>query len=177
MKKAAFGVIFAGIGLTYSIKEDIDILAGLAGLLPNFHVMPMVGHYNMRGFNETLFRETGFVNRVKFNGQAVHDNKYSILEVLKEKRTDALLVIGADPLSSLPGHALAYLASIPVICIDPCVTLTSKIATVTIPCAVSGVESDGTAVRMDGEKVKLSSILKNNYPRDEEILMRIMEAV
>ncbi|HEY9205142.1 MAG TPA: formylmethanofuran dehydrogenase subunit B, partial [Candidatus Methanoperedens sp.] len=176
MKKAAFGVIFAGIGLTYSIKEDIDVLAALAGMLPNFHVMPMIGHYNMRGFNEELFKETGFVNRVKFNGQAVHDNKYSILEVLKENRTDALLVIGSDPLSSLPGHALTHLASMPVICIDPCVTLTSKIATVTIPCAVSGVESDGTAVRMDGERVKLSGVIENNYPSDKDIITRIMEA-
>ena len=73
LKKAEFGAIFVGIGLTYSIKDDFDILTALADRLPNFNIMPMVGHYNMRGFNEALFKETGFVNKVKFNGKAVHD--------------------------------------------------------------------------------------------------------
>jgi formylmethanofuran dehydrogenase subunit B len=177
LKKAEFGAIFVGIGLTYSIKDDFDILVKLADMLPNFNIMPMVGHYNMRGFNEVLFKETGFVNRVKFDGKAVHDNKYSIVEALRNKSIDALLVIGSDPLSSLPRSVISHLANIPVICIDPCVTLTSRIASVTIPCAVSGVESGGSAVRMDGEVVELTKILTTNYPSDEELLARLMEAL
>lgn len=177
LKKAEFGAIFTGIGLTYSIKDDFDILVNLAGRLPNFNIMPMIGHYNMRGFNEILFKETGFVNRVKFNGGAIHDNKYSIVEALRQKSMDALLVIGSDPLSSLPRSVLTHLANIPVICIDPCVTLTSKIATVTIPCAVSGVESGGSAVRMDGKVVELSKVVESNHLRDEEILTRLTEGV
>ncbi|MCZ7392589.1 MAG: formylmethanofuran dehydrogenase subunit B [Candidatus Methanoperedens sp.] len=177
LKKAEFGAIFVGIGLTYSIKDDFDILVKLADMLPNFNIMPMVGHYNMRGFNEVLFKETGFVNRVKFDGKAAHDNKYSIVEALRNKCIDALLVIGSDPLSSLPRSVISHLANIPLICIDPCVTLTSRIASVTIPCAVSGVESGGSAVRMDGEVVELTKILKTDYPSDEELLTRLMEAL
>ncbi|MDD5615263.1 MAG: formylmethanofuran dehydrogenase subunit B [Candidatus Methanoperedens sp.] len=177
MKKAEFGVIFAGIGLTYSIKEDIDILVSLADLLPNFHIMPMVGHYNMRGFNEALFKETGYVNRVKFDGKPVHDNKYAIVEALKAKSIDALLVMGSDPLSSLPRSVLTHLASIPVICIDPCVTLTSKIAAVTIPSAASGLECGGSAVRMDGKVIELSKVVENSYLTDEQILTRLMEGL
>ena len=176
LKKAEFGVIFAGIGLTYSIKEDMDILVALADKLPNFHVMPMVGHYNMRGFNENLFEETGFVNRIKFNGDTVHDNRYSIVEALREKNIDALLVVGSDPLSSLPRSLARHLAAMPVICIDPCITMTSKIAAVTIPCAVAGVESGGTAVRMDGKKTGMSKMIESDYPADEELLVRLMEA-
>ncbi len=177
LKKAEFGVICVGIGLTYSIKEDFDILVSLADKLPNFHIVPMVGHYNMRGFNENMFKETGFVNRVKFEEAAVHDDKYSIVEALRNKSIDALLVMGSDPLSSLPRSLVRHLASIPVICIDPCVTMTSKIAAVTIPCAVSGVESGGTAVRMDGKKIELSKMIESDYPTDEELLMRLMEAL
>jgi formylmethanofuran dehydrogenase subunit B len=175
LKKAEFGAIFAGIGLTYSIKDEPDILVALADKLPNFHMLPMIGHYNMRGFNENLFKETGFVNRVKFDGKAVHDNKYAIVEALRQKNIDALLVVGSDPLSSLPRAVLSHLAAIPVICIDPCVTLTSKIAAVTIPGAVSGVESGGSAVRMDGKVIGLSKVLENNYSPDTEILARLME--
>lgn len=177
LKKAEFGAIFVGIGLTYSIKDDFDILTVLADKLPNFAIMPMVGHYNMRGFNEALFKETGFVNRVKFDGKAVHSNNYSIMESLNKKTIDAIIVAGSDPLSSLPHSVLANLASIPVVCIDPCVTMTSKIATVTIPCAASGVESGGTAVRMDGKVIGLSKIIKSEYMTDEEILKRLMEAI
>lgn len=177
LKKAEFGAIFAGIGLTYSIKDDFDILIALADMLPNFHIMPMVGHYNMRGFNEVLFKETGFVNRVKFDGRATNDSRYSIVEALRNKSIDALLVIGSDPLSSLPRSVIPHLANIPVICIDPCVTLTSRIASVTIPCAVSGVESGGSAVRMDGKVIELSQIIEADYLSDVDILTRLMEAL
>jgi formylmethanofuran dehydrogenase subunit B len=177
MKKAEFGVIFAGIGLTYSIKDDIDILVSLADMLPNFHVMPMVGHYNMRGFNEALFKETGFVNRVKFDGKPVHDNKYAVVEALKAKSIDALLIVGSDPLSSLPRSILPHLASIPVICIDPCVTLTSKIAAVTIPAAASGLECGGSAVRMDSKVIEVSKVVENSYLTDLQILTRLMEGL
>ncbi len=177
LKKAEFGAIFVGLGLTYSIKDDFDILIALADKLPNFNIIPMVGHYNMRGFNEALFRETGFVNRVKFEGKINHDTKYSFVEALRNKSIDALLVVGSDPLSSLPRSVIPHLANIPVICIDPCVTLTSTIAAVAIPCAVSGVETGGSAVRMDGNKVELSKCIESNYLNDKEILARLMEAL
>ena len=177
LKNGTFGAIFAGIGLTYSIKDDIDILVKLGEMLPNFHIMPMIGHYNMRGFNENLFRETGFVNSVRFGEKAVHDSKYSIAEALRNKSIDALLVAGSDPLSSLPGSIAKSLADIPVICIDPCVTLTSKIAAVNIPTAVSGVECSGTAVRMDGKVVELPACVESGYMSDEKILDRIMEEI
>ncbi|PWB50080.1 MAG: formylmethanofuran dehydrogenase subunit B [Candidatus Methanoperedenaceae archaeon] len=177
LKKAEFGAVFVGIGLTYSIKEDFDILTALAEKLPNFNIMPMVGHYNMRGFNEALFKETGFVNRVKLEPKAVHDNKYSIMESLIRKNTDAIIVVGSDPMISLPRPVLTYLASIPVICIDPCISMTSKIAAVTIPCAATCMESGGTAIRMDGKVISLSKIITSEYMPDEEIMDRLMEAI
>lgn len=177
LKKAQFGAIFVGIGLTYSIKNDFEILTALADMLPRFNIMPMVGHYNMRGFNEALFKETGFVNRVKFEGNGVQDNKYAIIEALKNKSIDALIVVGSDPVLSLPHSVIHHLASIPVVCIDPCQTFTSRIATVNIPSAASGVESAGSAVRMDGKVIGLKKIIENNYMTDEDIMKRLMEAV
>jgi formylmethanofuran dehydrogenase subunit B len=177
LKKAQFGAIFVGLGLTYSIKNDFEILTELADMLPKFNIMPMVGHYNMRGFNEALFKETVFVNRVKFEGNAVHDNKYAIIEALKNKSIDALVVVGSDPVLSLPRSVIAHLASIPVVCIDPCQTFTSRISTVNIPCAVSGLEASGSAVRMDGKLIGLNKIIENNYLTDEDIIKRLMEAV
>jgi formylmethanofuran dehydrogenase subunit B len=177
VKKAQFGGIFVGIGLTYSIKNDFEILTALGDMLPTFNIMPMVGHYNMRGFNELLFKETGFVNKVKFERNGVHDNKYAIIEALKNKSIDALVVVGSDPVVSIPRSITHYLSSIPVVCIDPCQTFTSRIAAVNIPCAATGVESAGSAVRMDGKVIGLKKILENNYMTDEEILTRLMEEI
>jgi len=140
--------------------------------------MPMVGQYNMRGFNHTLFDQTGYINRVSFDGEDIgHGPQYSVVEVLKEKRVDAALIIGSDPLSSLPGSIAANLKEIPTIVIDPCKTFTSQIANVTIPSAVTGVECKGEAIRMDGVKVELTQMRKSDKMADADIIEKIMEAI
>ena len=183
LKNAKFGTIFVGLGLVYSL-DDMEPVVKLMDKLnevSNFHLIPMVGHYNMRGFNQNLFDETGHINRVKFekgdSTNVVHGAEFSIVESLNEKKVDAALVIGTDPLSSLP-HAIAkYLLDIPVITIDPCETFTSRKAKVTILSALSGVESGGSSIRMDGEEVKFESIIETNRLSDEVILTKIMEAL
>ena len=184
LKKAQFGVIFAGLGLVYSI-EDMGTMVRLMDKLnevSNFHLIPMVGHYNMRGFNQNLFEETGYLNRVKFekNKDVVdvkHGVEYSIMEVLNTKKIDAALIIGSDPISCLPRSAAEYLLEIPLVSIDPCENFTSRVAKVTIPSALSGVECGGSAVRMDGVKVTFEPMIKTARLPDDEILKRIMEVI
>ncbi len=180
LKGAKFGIIFAGLGLIYSL-ENLEPLFRLMKALnekANFHLVPMVGHYNMRGFNENLFAETGYVNSVKFeNGIVKHGPEYSIVESLKAKTVDAALIIGSDPLSSLPRSISKNLLEIPVISMDPCETLTSRNAKVYINTAISGVESGGTATRMDGTKVSFKPVVETNHLSDEAILKKIMEAL
>ena len=182
LKKAKFGVICVGLGMVYSL-EDLEPLIALMDKLnsvSNFHLIPMVGQYNMRGFNQNLFDEAGYINRVKFDkdtGEAKHGAEYSVVEALREKNVDAALVIGSDPLSSLPLSVARYLADIPLINIDPCQNLTSTKSNVTIPCAVGGIDSGGTAVRMDGVEVELKQIVESDNLSDPEILTRIMEAI
>ncbi|WP_094228902.1 formylmethanofuran dehydrogenase subunit B [Methanolobus psychrotolerans] len=182
LKKAKFGVICVGLGLVYSLEqlEPLFTLMNKLNEVSSFHLMPMVGQYNMRGFNQNLFVETGYINRLKFNaetGETEHGNNYSVVEVLRDMSVDAALIIGSDPLSSLPLSIARYLAEIPLITIDPCNNLTATRSTVTIPCALGGVESGGTAVRMDGVEIELKKIIETNNPSDEEILTRITEAM
>jgi formylmethanofuran dehydrogenase subunit B len=184
LKKAQFGVIFAGPELVYSIG-DMGTMARLMDKLnevSNFHLIPMMGHYNMRGFNQNLFEATGYLNRVKFekseNGFDVkHGVDYSIMEVLNTKKTDAALIIGSDPMSFLPRSTAEYLSGIPLVSIGPCENFTSRVAKVTIPSALSGVECGGSAVRMDGVNVTFEPMIKTARLPDEEILKRIMEAI
>lgn len=180
LKKAEFGVVFAGLGMTYSLDslEPLFKLMGKLNETSKFHLIPMVGQYNMRGFNHNLFRETGSINRVYFNGENIeHGPQQSVVELINNNIVDAALVIGSDPLASLPGQIAKKLSNIPLITIDPCENLTSRRSKVTIPSALSGVECAGTAVRMDGVDVTLKKIIDTGRLSDEQIIARIMEEI
>lgn len=182
LKKAKFGAIFVGLGLVYSL-EELDPLFMLMDKLnefSDFHLIPMVGQYNMRGFNHNLFAETGYINRLKYDGDSKelsHGPENSVVEVLRNKNVDAALIIGSDPLSSLPLSIARHLADIPLITIDPCKTLTASRSAVTIPCALGGVEAGGSAIRMDGVQIELKKIFDSDRISDQEILRRIEEAI
>ncbi len=180
LKKAEFGVVFAGLGMTYSLDslEPLFKLMGKLNETSKFHLIPMVGQYNMRGFDHNLFRETGYVNRVYFNGENIeHGPQQSVVELINNNIVDAALVIGSDPLASLPGQIAKKLSTIPLITIDPCENLTSRRSKVSIPSALSGVECAGTAVRMDGVEVTLKKIIDTGRLSDEQIIARIMEEI
>jgi len=180
LKGAKFGVVFVGLGLVYSL-DNLDPLIRLMNALnekANFHLVPMIRHYNMLGFNEKLFEETGYLNSVKFGeGTVKHGPEYSIVESLKAKTVDAAVIIGSDPFSSLPGSIAKNLLEIPMIVIDPCETLTSRNAKVYISTAISGVEAGGSATRMDRVKVDFKPVVETQRPSDEAVLKKIMEAL
>jgi formylmethanofuran dehydrogenase subunit B len=179
LKKTEFGAIFPGLGLVYSLGENINLLEELLERLNQvapFKVIPMVGHYNMRGFNQLLLDQTGFINRVSFaGGEAAHGPEHSVIEAAKS--CDAALVIGTDPLSSLPFGTARALSKVPLISIDPHRTLTTDAAQVVIPSAMYGLEAGGSALRMDGIKIEFEPFVESDLPSDEDILTRIMEAV
>lgn len=179
LKKTEYGVIFPGLGMLYSLQDKMELFERLLARLneiTTFKVIPMVGHYNMRGFNELLREKTGFINRVSFKGgTAVHGQQNGV--VAAARTCDASLVIGSDPLSALPFGIARALAHIPLVAIDPRRSLTTDAAKVVIPSALSGLEAAGTAVRMDGVRIKFEPILKTQQLSDEQIITKIMEAI
>ncbi|MDQ1261533.1 MAG: formylmethanofuran dehydrogenase subunit [Euryarchaeota archaeon] len=179
LKKTEWGAIFPGLGMIYSLQDNMELFERLLAKLnevTTFKVIPMVGHYNMRGFNEQMREKTGFINRVSFqSGAPAHGPEHSVIAAAK--RCDAALVIGSDPLSALPFATARALARQPLIAIDPRRSLTTDAAKVVIPSALYGLEAGGTAVRMDGVKIKFEPIMKSELLSDEQILTRIMEAI
>lgn len=179
LRKTEFGVIFPGLGMIYSLRENIDILQSLVAKLneiTTFKVIPMVGHYNMRGFNQLLMDETGYINQVSFQGgEAKHGPEYSVIAAAKS--CDAALVIGSDPLSALPFGTARSLAKTQLIAIDPRRSLTTDAAKVVIPSAMYGLEAGGSALRMDGVKIQFEAFVQSDLPSDEEILIRIKEEI
>jgi formylmethanofuran dehydrogenase subunit B len=179
LRKTEYGVIFPGLGLVYSLQEKIELLETLVSKLNEvtvIKVVPMVGHYNMRGFNQLLLDDAGFINRVSFkDGQAKHGPENSV--IVAAKSCDAALVIGSDPLSSLPFGTAKSLANAPLIAIDPRRSLTTDAARVVIPSAMYGLEAGGSAIRMDGVRIEFEPILESGLLSDEQILSRIKEEI
>ncbi|MCJ7444560.1 MAG: formylmethanofuran dehydrogenase subunit B [Methanotrichaceae archaeon] len=177
-KKADFGAIFPGLGLVYSLVQKMEIFENLVARLndvSNYKVVPMVGHYNMRGFNELMLDETGYINQISFKNGVHHGSENSV--TMAAKSSDACLVVGSDPLSALPFVIARSLAKSQLVVIDPRRSLTTDAAKVVIPSAMSGLESGGKAVRMDGVRISFEPIFESNLLSDEEILTRIMEAI
>jgi len=51
------------------------------------------------------------------------------------------------------------------------------VAKVVIPTAKVGIETEGTAYRMDGVPIRVKKILNSIYPSDEEVLDRIIAKI
>lgn len=180
LKNAEFPVICVGLGYTYS--ASVDLMQALIESLSEFtqcHVMPMIGHYNMYGFNRELYSktmaqsgaQTGFINRVSFKDGIKHDNAYSFINSIKT--ADCALIIGSDPVSTLPHGCIPE--GIDLITIDPHETPTTRRSSVWIQSAISGVECGGLAYRMDGVEIAFERIIECSFMSDEDILTTILE--
>jgi len=184
MKKAQFGIIFFGMGLTQSrykhnnIEQAISLVRDLYAFT-KFAIMPMRGHYNVTGFNQVCTWQTGFPFAVDFaRGYAWYNpGETAANDVLSRKECDAALIVASDPAAHFPAESVKYLAKIPLVVIDPYPNLTTEIADVVIPSAISGIEAEGTAYRMDKVPLRLKKLVDSEFMTDEEILERILDEV
>ncbi len=96
--------------------------------------------------------------------------------MLKNEAIDVALIVGTDPVSSLPFEVVSKLSRVKTIVIDPRLSLTARIADIVIPSAISGVEASGTMVRSDGVRFKLEAIDEKAI-NDVYILNRLLEGL
>jgi len=177
MKKGE-AVIFGGLGLRYGLPDSGEKFFNLINKLNEFskvYFIPAGFHPNMRGFNEVLFEKTGSVNRYSF-AEKRSDDDFEFRRLLEKEAVDTAVIIGSDPINSLPLEISRKLTNINTIVIDPRKNFTSKIADVTIKTAISGIETGGTMVRSDGVKVELKPIF-NEEIDDCYILKKFLEMV
>jgi len=186
MKSCHFGAIFFGLGVTSSAgkNRNIDNVLSLVrdlGAYTKFVIFPMRGHYNVTGFGQVLTWETGFPFAVDFsrNYPRYNPGETTAVDVLLREEADAALIVASDPAAHFPRKAVEHLAKIPVITIEPFRSLTTQYATVAIPSAISGIEVEGTAYRMDHVPLRLRKVVEPPEGRlpDREILKMILEHV
>jgi len=166
LKGAKYGILFFGLGLTQSKgrHRNIDAAIRLIQDLNSYakwNMMPMRGHFNVAGANKTSTWQTGYPFAVDYakGYPRYQPGEYTAVDMLVNKEADAMLNIAADPAAHFPRAALKHMSTIPVINIDPKRNMTSLMAEVNIPVALSGIECDGSAVRMDGLPLYLRKVV------------------
>jgi formylmethanofuran dehydrogenase subunit B len=178
MQRGGFNVIFGGLGLKYGLKgryERFIEMVRKMNEVAKLYFIPAGFHANMRGFNELMFEKTGFVNRYSFEGETSSPG-YEFSNLVREDKIDTSLIIGSDPANSLPFDVVKKLREKNLILIDPKPSLTSKIADVVIPTAITGVDQGGTMVRSDGVRIGIEPLWQGKTT-DEAVLKKILEEV
>jgi len=180
------GIIFFGLGLTMSKGKhrNIDAAISLTRDLNNrtkFLIMPMRGHYNVTGANIVTTWQTGYPFGVDLsNGYPRYNpGETTANDILQRNEADAMLVIASDPVAHFPKASSKSIAKIPLISIDPEVTPTTMLADVILPPAFAGIETEGTAYRMDHVPLPLKKLVEppEGFLSDKEILQRILQKV
>ena len=180
IKKSHFCTVFVGLGLVYALDDDFSQFRQMMKALSEWSrlaVIPMLGHSNMQGFNHSLYKETGHVNKVSFANGVRWGREFSFLEQVRNRASDCVLIIGSDPVVNLPHSLVQNLRGIPIICLDPFINTTTSAAQVVIGVAVSGIETGGKVIRMDGEEMSLQPVKTAESPSDEEALSQLLERV
>jgi formylmethanofuran dehydrogenase subunit B len=183
MKRARFGVLFFGMGLSMTRGKHMNSAALLAlaaelNAFTKFVAMPMRGHGNVTGGDVIMRWTTGYPFGVNLSRGYPRFNpgEFSTVDLLLRGDNDAALILGADPGATMPQPAIDHLARIPTIVLDPKVTHTSRISRVHITTAATGISAPGTVYRMDEIPLPLRPALKSPYPTDEEVVCRIYQA-
>lgn len=184
LKRSKFCAFFFGLGLTMTRgrHRNIDAVLSLGAELnkdSKVVIRPMRGHYNVAGAAEVFTWQTGYPYAVDLTrGYARYNpGETSLVDLLVHDDTDCLFIVASDPVAHLPKEAARRFGKLPVIVIDPHETLTSRLADVYLPCAVTGVEVEGTAYRMDGVPIRLKKVIDSDLPSDTDIVAKILERV
>jgi len=181
-----FGVLFFGVGLTMSEGKLRNIEAGISlvrdlNQYTKFTIMPMRGHYNVTGANIVSTWQTGYPYAVDMSRGYPRYNpgETSVVDILSRGESDASLIVASDPVAHFPKQAVKNLVERPLIVIDPEMNATSLMADVVLPCAIAGVESEGTAYRMDRVPLPLKKVVKppKSFLSDDQILRKILREV
>jgi formylmethanofuran dehydrogenase subunit B len=184
MKKARFGVIFFGMGLTMTRGKHANSEALLAltrdmNRHTRFVCKPNRGHGNVTGADNVVTWRTGYpfgVNLAR-GYPRFNPGEYTASDVLARGEADAALIIASDPMANFSQPAREHLASIPYIALDPKETPTTRQAAVAFCVATYGINEPGTVYRMDDVPIPLRPAFASPFPSDLRILQGIEKRV
>lgn len=180
MKKARFGAILFGMGVTMTRGKHLNSEAVLSLARDmNKHgrwvAKPMRGHGNVTGADNVVSWSTGYPFAVNLGRGYPRFNpgEYTVSDVLARGEADAALIIASDPYSNFSQPARDHLKKINTIVLDPKLSSTAAIAKVAFTTATYGINTGGTVYRMDDVPLPLRPAFDSPYRSDYEILKAI----
>ena len=184
MKAAKFGAILFGMGLTmtrgkHNNTEAVLALARDMNQHTRWVAKPMRGHGNVTGADNVVSWTTGYPFAVNLGKGFPRFNpgEFTTTDLLARREADAALIIASDPMSNFAQAARDHLASIPLIVLDPKLSDTARAATVAFTTATYGINTPGTAYRMDDIPIPLRPAFESPYQSDFEILNAIEQRI
>jgi formylmethanofuran dehydrogenase subunit B len=196
MKRARFGVLLYGGGLTTTHGKHLNVDAALAltrdmNAFTRFVANPMhgpaarredagtVAAVNTMGAENVLLWQTGFPFSVNLSHgyPRYSPGEYSAVELLARHEADAALLVGSAALGQANPRARERLATIPYVTLDPEETPLSRGAAVAFSTAACGIHTGGTMYRMDDVPLPLQAALESPYPSDETVLRGIQKVL
>lgn len=177
--------IFLGQGLLKPqdegnpLKEILELVDIINARNDKGRVSLMVagGHYNMMGFDQMALSNEGKNHSLQFKDQNLQNSNENIITKINSENFDLSIIVGTDPIAHLPFILSKKLVSKPLILIDYSKSATFFVSDVVLPTAITGIESEGTAFRLDNVPIHLEKFVKppKNIPSDEEILDKILK--
>ena len=119
MKKAKFGVLFFGMGLSMTRGKHMNSaallhLAAEMNAFTKFVAMPMRGHGNVTGAEVIMRSQTGYPFGISFNRGYPRYNpgEYSAEQMLERGDVDACLLVGSEGVSQITTSVSSPLRSV-----------------------------------------------------------------
>ncbi|MFQ5731430.1 MAG: formylmethanofuran dehydrogenase subunit B [Planctomycetaceae bacterium] len=180
MKRAKFGAILFGMGVTmtrgkHNNSEAVLALARDMNAHTRWVAKPMRGHGNVTGADNVVSWSTGYPFGVNLGRGYPRFNpgEFTTADTLARGEADAALIIASDPMSNFSQPARQHFATIKSIVLDPKLSDTVKVATVTFTTSTYGINTSGTVYRMDDIPIPLRPAFASPYKSDYEILKGI----
>ena len=184
MKRARLGVFFFGTGLSRTRGRHMNV-AALHSLtmalndFTKFAAVPMRDLGNDVGADNVMSWLTGYPVCVDFSRGYPRSNpgEFTAVDLLARREADAALIVAADPWATMPEAAVEHLNTIPHVVIDRPGRCRRAKARVQFITALPGINTPGTAYRMDWVPVSMRAPVSSSQPSDEEVLNRIRHAL
>jgi formylmethanofuran dehydrogenase subunit B len=166
IKEARYGVLFFGNGYGKT-SEDMATLFHFLDVVKQkggqFGAIPLDGGYNAVGFNTNLKKMVGLELNADLRQDPTIQNQDLFVSMLKKGEIDLLVNLGADPISNFQCRISQ--------------TPTTRLSKVVIPTMIPGVESAGTAYRLDFTPITLKKFLAapNGIHSDEDIISALLK--
>ncbi|MEW4489285.1 formylmethanofuran dehydrogenase subunit B [Thalassoglobus sp. JC818] len=181
MTSCKYGALFFGMGLTQGPLSHLNVEAVLQ-LATDLHrhtrwvVRRMRRFGDVAGADNVLSWQTGYPFGVSLSRgfPRYQPGEFSAQHVLENREVDLCVMVGAEGVQYLSQEAVDSLSEIPTIVLKHQQTELPFTPTIEIAVQMYGVQSAGTAYRMDDTPIPLRSILQSDLPTDVEILDELL---